>query len=173
MATPTEEFKAKIRKVLNESDRGWVVDGSYAGKGGNIVLEECTDAICKSTSPHCRDGSPTATTFLGLDPPFMLYFPRIFVRTMYRLLGLAPTCSPGCPETFRTVFFSRDSILWWCVTNHWVSRRRERARMVEIGVETGTDEQRRVMRRFGGWGGELQRWFKEVENMVIAKQKVV
>lgn len=29
------------------------------------------------------------------------------------------------------------------------------------------------MRRLGGWGSELKRWFKEVEDMVSAKQKVV
>ncbi len=41
----------------------------------------------------------------GLDPPFVLYFPRVFVRTILRLIGLGTPCSPGCNESFREVFF--------------------------------------------------------------------
>lgn len=92
---------------------------------------------------------------------------------MGRLFRLRPPCSPGCSEMFREVFFSRDSILWWCLTHHWSSRRRGQERLLEFGIKNGTNEQRRMMRRLGGWGGELKRWLKEVEEMVVAKQKVV
>lgn len=89
------------------------------------------------------------------------------------MFGFRPTCSPGCPERFREVFFSRDSILWWCLTHHRISRQKGQARLIEFGIENGTNEPRRMMRRLGGWGSELKRWFKEVEDMVSAKQKVV
>jgi hypothetical protein len=44
---PRDEFRAKIRAVLEEHrERGWVVDGSYSGKVGDIVDEQATDIIC-------------------------------------------------------------------------------------------------------------------------------
>ncbi|KAF9463645.1 hypothetical protein BDZ94DRAFT_1321601 [Collybia nuda] len=151
--TPFDEFQAKIRKALDQSDKGWVVDGSYSEKGGNMVLEECTDMI-------------------WLDPPLLLYFPRIFIRTMSRLFGSTATCSPDCPETFSEVFFSKNSILWWCLSHHWRYRKRGKARLREFGIENGTNEQRRIMRRFGGWGGKLKIWLNDVESMVAGRQKV-
>ncbi|RDB19844.1 hypothetical protein Hypma_013132 [Hypsizygus marmoreus] len=141
--TPQKEFQAKIRAALDQSDKGWVVDGNYDLKGGNMVSNEATDIV-------------------WLDPPLALYFPRIFFRTILRLFGLIPTCSPGCPETFREVFFSKKSILWWCLTNHWKLRKREHARIALMGQK---------MKRFGGWGGDLRIWMEDVADVCHAKPK--
>ena len=111
---------------------------------------------------------------VGVDPPLLLYFPRIIIRTLLRLLNLGDLCSPGCHETIQNVFFSKDSILW-CLSNHWANRRKNIARMAEIGLGEGTDVERRRMRRIGGWGGELREWISEVERLVHdgTKQKVL
>ncbi|KAF5369707.1 hypothetical protein D9615_010176 [Tricholomella constricta] len=138
-----DEFIAKIRKALNQSDRGWVVDGSYANKGGHIVTEECTDVV-------------------WLDPPLVLYFPRLFVRTVLRLFRLREPCSPGCEETWTEAFFSKKSILWWCLTNHWPNRRRNGALMAE---SFGTDK----VKRLGGWGEERRKFLNDVADMCRAK----
>lgn len=44
--TPQEEFKVKVRTALDQSDRGWVVDGNYTRLIGTIVQDEATDVIC-------------------------------------------------------------------------------------------------------------------------------
>ncbi|KAJ6541644.1 hypothetical protein B0H19DRAFT_1174031 [Mycena capillaripes] len=143
----TGEFRAKLKAALEDAD-GWVVDGNYGNRIGNILLRRSTDMI-------------------WLDPPLLLYFPRIFVRTVLGLLGLRPPCSPGCHERVVTTFFSRESILWWCLTHHFHVRRRERARMQLLGIGIGTQADGQKMRRIGGWGGELRKWLEEVRLMVL------
>ena len=45
--TPSDEMKAKVRAALDQSDRGWVVDGNYTRRIGTLVQDEATDVICK------------------------------------------------------------------------------------------------------------------------------
>ncbi|KAJ7111127.1 hypothetical protein C8R43DRAFT_1041572 [Mycena crocata] len=143
----TEELRAKLRAVLDGASDGWVVDGNYGKRIGSIVETRATDII-------------------WLDPPLILYFPRIFIRTVLGLLGLRPPCSPGCPERFLQTFFSRESILWYCITYHFRVRRREQERMKRFGVETGSDVGQRKMRRLGGWGGEAREWMEGIRRLV-------
>lgn len=42
-----EEFQARIRQRLDQDHRGWIVDGEYDHQGGDMVLPESTDLICK------------------------------------------------------------------------------------------------------------------------------
>ncbi|KAJ6589451.1 hypothetical protein B0H19DRAFT_1103889 [Mycena capillaripes] len=142
-----EQFRKKVEKALAAAPHGWVVDGNYSRRIGTIVEESATDVI-------------------WLDPPLVLYFPRIIVRTFRRLLGLEPPCSPGCPETFREVFFSRESMILWCLTHHALVRRRERVRMGQIGLGVGVNVKGQKMRRLGGWGGTLRAWLEEVRSMI-------
>ncbi|KAF9476790.1 hypothetical protein BDN70DRAFT_881982 [Pholiota conissans] len=146
-----EEFEAKLRHALAQDPRGWVVDGNYASSGGIFVGEATTDII-------------------WLDPPLYVYFPRIAWRTLLRLLRLGPSCSPGCDERFTEVFFSKDSILWWCLSQHWIVRRRNEERMKLIGLNSGSDVSNRRMRRFGGWGSDVKAWLNDVAAMVSAKK---
>ncbi|KAF9445217.1 hypothetical protein P691DRAFT_676098 [Macrolepiota fuliginosa MF-IS2] len=145
-----EELRGCVRDVLDKNPEGWVVDGNYARKIGMIVQDEATDII-------------------WLDPPLSLYFPRLVVRTVRRLLLWEELCSPGCGESVKSVLFSRDSILWWCLTNHGVVRRRCKEMMSRIGLATGSDSAGRRMRRIGGWGGELKVWWRDVEALVHRK----
>jgi hypothetical protein len=46
--TPPPEFREKVSRVLEQSPRGWVVDGNYS-RFGHIVQRESTDIICAST----------------------------------------------------------------------------------------------------------------------------
>ncbi|KAK0421529.1 AAA domain-containing protein [Armillaria borealis] len=149
-AASEDEFRAKIRAAMEQSPNGWIIDGDYQRRGGVIVQEEATDVI-------------------WLDPPLILYFPRIVIRTFLRIVGFLPPCSPGCPETFKEVFFSKNSILLWCLTQHGVNRRRGESRMKEIGIGVGTQLENRKMRRISGWGNELERWIKSVKDMIQEK----
>ena len=96
----------------------------------------------------------------------------MLLRTFLRLLRIEAPCSPGCPERLSEVFFSKDSILWWCLTHHRSNRERNQERMEEIGIGCGTvgeDEsvsERRRMRRLGGWGEERRVWLESVKGLV-------
>ncbi|KAF8176422.1 AAA domain-containing protein [Mycena galopus ATCC 62051] len=142
-----EEMRAKVEQRLAECPNGWVVDGNYGRKIGTIVEDSSTDVI-------------------WLDPPLALYLPRIIWRTFVRLLGLEEPCSPGCPEIITEVFFSNESIVWWCFKQHRPVRERLTARMAKIGFGVGSDVEGQKMRRLGGWGGELRAWYGEVERML-------
>ena len=102
----------------------------------------------------------------GLDPPLLLYFPRLVIRTFLRLFRLRPPCAPGCEERIGEVFFSKESIIWWCLSNHWINRKRNQDMMQRIGLGTGREVERRRMRRIAGWGSELKRWLGDVQKMM-------
>ncbi|PPR07243.1 hypothetical protein CVT26_012501 [Gymnopilus dilepis] len=147
--TPPEEFRARLRHQLDQDPRGWVADGNYDRRGGRIAFDAATDVI-------------------WLDPPLALYLPRIIRRTLLRLLGLGEPCSPGCSERFSEVFFSKDSIIWWCISHHRTIRKRLQERMVDYGLINGRIVNQRKMRRIGGWGRDLKNWLKAVEAMSTA-----
>ncbi|KAI0644703.1 hypothetical protein C8Q79DRAFT_912752 [Trametes meyenii] len=143
--SPTDEFRAAVRAALDADPRGWIVDGNYRTRLGTMVTDEATDVI-------------------WVDPPLALYFPRLCWRTALRLFRLAPPCSPGCEETVRSVFFSRESIVWWCLSNHGRERKRQGEAYRLDGVHVGGK-----IRRIGGWGDELDAWKQEVRAMVLLK----
>ncbi|KAI6023361.1 hypothetical protein EDC04DRAFT_2727374 [Pisolithus marmoratus] len=141
-STP-EEFQAKVLKRLTEEEAGWVVDGNYGTRLGDVGTGRRTDVV-------------------WLDPPFLLYFPRLIVRTLQRLIGLKDNCAPGCGETLKNIFLSKEnSILYWAITHHTIVRRRESENLQRWGVHTGGN-----MRRIGGWGAELKAWKQAVVAMV-------
>jgi len=143
VGTPDEEFKNIVREALDQNSRGWIVDGEYSKILGTQVSEEATDII-------------------WLDPPLLLYFPRLFLRSMARILGLVAPCSTECPETVSECFFSRKSILLWCLTHHWVVRKSSEKLMQDYGIRVGRRSDEHKMRRIGGWGSELRRWLEDV-----------
>ncbi|KAH7918043.1 hypothetical protein BV22DRAFT_1100706 [Leucogyrophana mollusca] len=143
-----DEFRAAVSSAFDAAERqgGWVADGNYTRYVGDMIAQRGTDTV-------------------WLDPPLLLYLPRLIWRTVSRSLGLgAEQCSPGCNETLTRALFTSDSIIWWCITHHRSARRREEARMRTKGVEVGG-----TMRRIGGWGGDLKAWMGQVEDMVKGK----
>ncbi|KAF9552580.1 hypothetical protein CPC08DRAFT_754685 [Agrocybe pediades] len=148
--TSPEEFRAKLQSLLDQSPQGWIVDGNYDKRGGLLAFERSTDVI-------------------WLDPPLILYFPRLVLRTFLRLFRLAEPCSPGCFEKPSEVFFSKESIIWWCLSQHCVNRRRNRARMQEVGIGVGRIVECQRMRRLGGWGSAVKKWLMDVEAMVKSR----
>ncbi|KAF9002259.1 AAA domain-containing protein [Cyathus striatus] len=149
--TPADEMQAKFSAALDACKNGWVVDGNYERRIGPILQASVTDII-------------------WLDPPLALYLPRIILRTVLGILRLEPPCSPGCPETFSKAFFSKDSIIWWCITDHGLVRRRNTEKMKIVGLGVGSDTSRQIMRRIGGWGSTLRRWMQDVTDMIATKR---
>ncbi|EJD07312.1 uncharacterized protein FOMMEDRAFT_16011 [Fomitiporia mediterranea MF3/22] len=141
-----DEFNAKVTAALSSEacPRGWVVDGNY--------------------NKRLRGQMDCATDIIWLDTPFLLYFPRLLKRTFLRLFRITDSCAPGCDERFSEVFFSRDSIIWWSITNHIPVKRRCAERLRVEGVHMGGR-----MRRIGGWGAELEEWKRDVRELIKGK----
>src|SRR5689334_24005644 len=103
-AEPTaEEFRARVALVMSAADHGWVIDGNYDRKLGNLV----TDA---------------ADTVVWLDPPLHVVFSRLLKRTLWRVWNHVELWN-GNYETWGTAFFSRDSLMFWSMRAYFRHRR--------------------------------------------------
>ena len=100
--TPDDELRAALLPIL-ESD-GWVVDGTYRRKLGDLVLER-------------------ADTVVWLDLPVRVWFTRLVRRTVRRLLGREELWN-GNRETIRNAVFVRDSLFRFAFRMHFERRRR-------------------------------------------------
>jgi adenylate kinase family enzyme len=98
-----EEFRARVRGVMDAAPAGWVIDGNYEGKLGELVLAE-------------------ADTIVWLDPPFRVKAWRLWRRTATRIRGDVELWS-GNKETWRNVLWGRDALFWWMVRGHFRHRR--------------------------------------------------
>jgi adenylate kinase family enzyme len=99
-ATP-EDLRAKVAPLV--ATDSWVMDGSYRGKLGDLVLERA-DAV------------------VWLDLPMRVWFPRLLRRTLVRIVRKEELWA-GNRETFRNVLFGRNSLLVFTLRNY---RRRQR-----------------------------------------------
>ena len=152
---------------MNQSERGWVIDGSYDRVLQSMRLDNATDIICRVPFLTFCEADYLkylgVGLHLGLDTPLALSFYRILIRTLLRLFSLRPPCSPGGPQTWSEAL-STKGILWWCLSHHSPVKREQEVRMRELGVEIGGK-----MRRIGGWGGELNNWKERVTDMIYSK----
>ena len=106
-ATP-DELRAKVTPIV--ATDSWVIDGAYRGKLGDLVLER-------------------ADTVVWLDLPIHVWLPRLVRRTFARVVRKDELWA-GNRETFRNVFFRRDSLLVYALTSY---RRHRRHYPVELG----------------------------------------
>ncbi|KAH6912007.1 hypothetical protein BKA70DRAFT_1266198 [Coprinopsis sp. MPI-PUGE-AT-0042] len=152
--TPREVFREQVAEALDATDGSWVVEGDYSRMLGTLVFDRTTDVI-------------------WLDPPFLLYIPRVIRRTFSRLFGWTEPCSPGCFENSSTLLrLDSENIIVYAIQNHWKKRRDNQARMDRIGLGVGTDVPNRRMRRIGGWGSELGGWLAGVSEMELVRKKL-
>ncbi|KAF8518260.1 hypothetical protein BU17DRAFT_48834, partial [Hysterangium stoloniferum] len=138
--TPRDEFRGQIEEFTNSNDN-WVIDGNYRRAVGDLTFS-------------------LATTIVWMDPPFILYFPRLILRTFSRLLGWTPPCSPGCGENLRTILtMGKQSILWFAWTQHLPQRAFYTSRMhTDEALSKGT------WVRLEGWGSKSREWLSKIES---------
>jgi adenylate kinase family enzyme len=105
--TPRDEFRALVRKAM--SGGSWVIDGSYHGKLGDLVLEE-------------------ADLVVWLDLPMHTILERLWRRTLHRLRRRVELWN-GNRETWRGAFLSRQSLFVWVLKTHRDRRRRYESRL--------------------------------------------
>jgi adenylate kinase family enzyme len=94
-ATP-EELRAKVGPIV--ATDSWVVDGSYRGKLGDLVVER-------------------ADVVVWLDLPMHVWLPRLLRRTLRRVVRRQELWG-GNRETLGNALFSRDSLLLYSLKTH-------------------------------------------------------
>jgi adenylate kinase family enzyme len=99
--TPDDVLRAKVEPIV--ASDGWVIDGTYRGKLGDLVL----------------DG---ADLVVWLDLPIGVWLPRLLSRT-YRRVRNREELWNGNRETWRNVLFGWDALLPYTFRQHFRRRR--------------------------------------------------
>ena len=94
---PAELLQERVRRALDAAPDGWVVDGTYFGKLGSLVLDR-------------------ADTIVWLDIPFRTAIRRVLWRTLSRAVTREELWN-GNRESLRLAL-SRESIVLWVLRTH-------------------------------------------------------
>jgi hypothetical protein len=100
--TPDHELRALLEPVL--AGDGWVIDGGYRRKIGDIVLEQ-------------------ADVVVWIDLPLYVWLPRLLRRTARRLSGREEIWN-GNRESLRGAVWGRDALIPYAIRAHFSRRRR-------------------------------------------------
>jgi hypothetical protein len=100
--TPDHELRALLAPVL--AGDGWVIDGGYRRKIGDIVLEQ-------------------ADVVVWIDLPLYVWLPRLLRRTARRLSGREEIWN-GNRESLRGAVWGRDALIPYALRAHFSRRRR-------------------------------------------------
>jgi adenylate kinase family enzyme len=103
-----EELTERVVAAIDASD-GWVLDGNYERKIGDLTLER-------------------ADSVVWLDQPLRVILPRLWKRTAHRIRGDVELWN-GNKEGWRTALWGRDSLFAWTVRSHRRLRRDQPARL--------------------------------------------
>jgi adenylate kinase family enzyme len=98
--TSDDELRALVEPIL--ATDGWVIDGGYWGKLGDLVLRN-------------------ADVIVWLDLPMRVWLPRLVRRTSARVIRREELWN-GNRETLGRVF-GRDSLVWYALRNRARHRR--------------------------------------------------
>jgi adenylate kinase family enzyme len=99
--TPDAELRALLEPVLAAD--GWVIDGAYQEKLGDLVLE-------------------SADVIVWLDLPIRVWLPRLIRRSWRRIRGREQIWNDN-RETLRTAVWGRESLIVWALRSHFRRRR--------------------------------------------------
>jgi adenylate kinase family enzyme len=147
-----EDFRAAVAERLDED--GWVVDGSYGRKIGDLVMRR-------------------AETVVWLDQPLPLVLWRLLRRTIRRIVRQEELWA-GNRESWRGAFWGRDSLFVWTIRAHFRNQKQlpeqlgrfpglrvyrlRRPREVERFLETSEPEVPGRRSRPPARGSRGQRW---------------
>jgi adenylate kinase family enzyme len=105
--TPPEEFRRRVAAAT--AGDGWVVDGNYESKLGDLVLGR-------------------ADTVVWLDVPLRVALTRVTRRTIGRIRPGEELWS-GNRESWRGGFFGWESMFVWTIRSHFRRRRQVPAQL--------------------------------------------
>lgn len=146
---------------MTQNSKGWVIDGN-GGHSGTLISDHITDVICTYWLIYLDRWRIiiSDSLCLGLDPPLWFYLPRIFWRTLLRLLNVIPTCAEGCNETWGDVL-STKGIIWFCISHHRYCKHKFGKMLAHTSIAKGGN-----MRRLNEWDGDLMMWKAGLEEML-------
>ncbi len=123
--TPDDELRRRLAPVLALD--GWVIDGGYRRKLGDLVLSQ-------------------ADIVVWLDLPIRVWLPRLVGRTVRRLRGSEEIFN-GNTESIRTAVWGREALIPYALRAHFSRRRRyprELAGYPVVRLRTQADVERFV-----------------------------
>jgi adenylate kinase family enzyme len=121
--TPDEELRRIVEPIVRSD--GWVIDGTYWRKLGNLVLD-------------------AADTVVWLDLPLRVWVPRLARRTVRRMTGREKLWNDN-KETLWTAIGGPKSLFGFALTCHFQRRRtwpRQLARYPVIRLRTQAEVER-------------------------------
>jgi adenylate kinase family enzyme len=130
--TEASAEELRERALAAMAGGGWVVDGNYERKIGDVVLER-------------------ADTLVWLDLPLPVALARLWRRTAARIRDDVELWS-GNRESWRTALVGRESLFAWTVRS-WVRQRRS------IPARAARHPQLRLVRLRSP--AAVERWFRE------------
>jgi adenylate kinase family enzyme len=98
--SPTDEFRGRVGSAV--AGTRWIIIGNY-GQARDLLWQR-------------------ADTLIWLDYPLWVIFPRLFRRTVKRIVTQEELWGTGNRESWRKQFFSRESLFLWL----WKSQPRQR-----------------------------------------------
>lgn len=107
-----EEFRARVEPIV--ATEGWVIDGSYQSKIGDLVLRN-------------------ADVIVWLDLPMRIWLPRLVRRTLSRAIR-GEELWAGNRESLRLTFLSRDSLILFTLRHYRLRRRSYPERLARFNV---------------------------------------
>ena len=99
--TPDEELRRQVEPILARD--GWVFDGTYQHKIGNLVLD-------------------AADTVVWLDLPLRIWLPRLLRRTRRRIKGEERLWNDN-RESWKTALVGGESLIGYALRSHFRRRR--------------------------------------------------
>lgn len=97
------ELRARVEAAFTGAPDGWVADGNYESKLGDLVVSR-------------------ADTLVWLDLPLPLSLARIARRTAVRIARRTELWN-GNRESFRNAILARDNLFSWAIRSHRRKRR--------------------------------------------------
>jgi adenylate kinase family enzyme len=110
--TPDAELRAMVEPIVRSD--GWVIDGTYRTKIGNLVLD-------------------AADTIVWLDLPLRVWLTRLLRRTARRVTGREQLWNDN-RETLRDAFWGRESLFGFALRTHFQRRRDWPAELADYPV---------------------------------------
>ena len=99
--TPDDELRRILEPIL--AGEGWVIDGGYRRKIGDLVLEQ-------------------ADVVVWIDLPLHVWFPRLIRRTVRRMRGQEELWN-GNRESLRDAIGGRDALIPYALRAHFSRRK--------------------------------------------------
>ena len=99
---PPDVLRDRVAAAMAAAPDGWVIDGNYRGKLGDLVLER-------------------ADTLVWLDLPLRVSLVRLWQRTWGRILRREELWN-GNRESVRGAFLGRESLFAWTLRSHRTHR---------------------------------------------------